>query len=273
MKENPKAQLRAAAGDLSKANGVDAVARETPDVDILVNSLGGYEAKPFFDISDADWQSMWEKNVMSGVRLSRQYMRGMLARNWGRVIFISSEAALTLSSAMLHYGVTKTAVLALSRGLADLTVGTAVTVNAVLPGPTRTEDTVAWMSSVAKEKGISVAEAEKAYFETRSGVDHSAIRRAVGDCIARRVHREPVVGGHERRITARGRRDRAQHRLTFPKRYGSVNHRSRGRSILRARELHIALHHRLRKVHDAHDRSLHGTRRDGRRDRPECLLH
>ena len=111
---------------------------------------------------------------MSGVRLSRQYMRGMLARNWGRVIFISSEAALTLSGAMLHYGVTKTAVLALSRGLADLTVGTAVTVNAVLPGPTRTEDTMAWMSSVAKEKGISVAEAEKAYFETRP---ESIIRR------------------------------------------------------------------------------------------------
>jgi NAD(P)-dependent dehydrogenase (short-subunit alcohol dehydrogenase family) len=173
-KVNPGAQLHAAAADISTPDGVATVAKLFADVDILVNNLGGFEAKPFFDISDADWQSMWEKNVMSGVRLSRHYMRGMLARNWGRVIFTSSEAALTLSSAMLHYAVTKTAVLALSRGLADLTVGTAVTVNAVLPGPTRTEDTIAWMTSVAKEKGISVAEAEKQYFETRP---ESIIRR------------------------------------------------------------------------------------------------
>jgi NAD(P)-dependent dehydrogenase (short-subunit alcohol dehydrogenase family) len=174
-KDNPAAQLRAAAGDLSKADGVAAVTKEVADVDILVNSLGGFEAKPFFDITDTDWQSMWEKNVMSGVRLSRQYMRGMLSRNWGRVIFISSEAALTLSGAMLHYAATKTAVLAVSRGLADLTVGTAVTVNAVLPGPTRTEDTVAWMSSVAKEKKISIAEAENDYFT--SSRPESLIRR------------------------------------------------------------------------------------------------
>jgi NAD(P)-dependent dehydrogenase (short-subunit alcohol dehydrogenase family) len=164
-KDNPQAQLRDAVGDLSTAGGVAAVAKCVTDVDILVNSLGGFEAKPFFDISDAEWQGMWEKNVMSGVRLSRQYMRGMLSRNWGRVIFISSEAALTLSSAMLHYAVTKTAVLAVSRGLADLTKGTAVTVNAVLPGPTRTEDTIAWMTSVAQEKKITIAEAEKDYFK------------------------------------------------------------------------------------------------------------
>jgi NAD(P)-dependent dehydrogenase (short-subunit alcohol dehydrogenase family) len=164
-KDNPKAQLRAAAADLSKMDGVAAVAGQFSDVDILVNSLGGFEAKNFFDISDEDWQLMWERNLMSGVRLSRQYLRGMLTRNWGRVINISSEAAMNPSGAALHYGVTKTAVLGLSRGLADLTVGTAVTVNAVLPGPTRTEDTVAWMTSVAKEKGISIAEAEKDYFE------------------------------------------------------------------------------------------------------------
>ena len=174
LNANPHAQLRAVAADVSRADGIDAVAEQVSDVDILVNSLGGYEGKPFFDISDTDWQSMWEKNVMSGVRLSRQYMRGMLSRNWGRVIFLSSEAALTLSSTALHYGVSKTAVLAVSRGLADLTVGTAVTVNAILPGPTRTEDTVAWMASVAKEKNISVAEAEKQYFETRP---ESIIRR------------------------------------------------------------------------------------------------
>jgi NAD(P)-dependent dehydrogenase (short-subunit alcohol dehydrogenase family) len=174
-KDNPHAQLRGAAGDLSTVDGVAAVAKLVTDVDVLINNLGGFEAKPFFEISDAEWQSMWEKNVMSGVRLSRQYMRGMLSRNWGRVIFVSSEAALTLSGAMLHYAVTKTAVLAVSRGLADLTTGTAVTVNAVLPGPTRTEDTIAWMTSVAKEKGTSIAQAEKGYFE--SSRPESLIRR------------------------------------------------------------------------------------------------
>ncbi|MEP7066085.1 MAG: SDR family oxidoreductase [Gemmatimonadota bacterium] len=164
-KDNPRAQLSAAAADLSMPDGVAAVAEQFPNVDILVNSLGGFAVKPFVDILDADWQGMWEKNVMSGVRLSRQYLRGMLTRNWGRVIFIASEAGMNPSGSALHYGVTKTAVLGLSRGLADLTMGTAVTVNAVLPGPTRTEDTVAWMTSVAKERRISVAEAEKDYFE------------------------------------------------------------------------------------------------------------
>jgi NAD(P)-dependent dehydrogenase (short-subunit alcohol dehydrogenase family) len=164
-KEDPAATLRGAAGDLSTVEGIAVVAKSFPDVDILVNSLGIFEAKPFFNITDSNWQHMWDTNVMSGARLSRQYMRGMLSRNWGRVIFISSEAALNLSGDALHYGVTKTAVLGLSRGLADLTVGTAVTVNAVLPGPTRTEDTVSWMTGVAKEKGISVADAEKDYFE------------------------------------------------------------------------------------------------------------
>jgi NAD(P)-dependent dehydrogenase (short-subunit alcohol dehydrogenase family) len=164
-RDNPKAQLQSVTADLSKVEGVEAVATQFPDVDILVNNVGAFEAKPFFDVSDSDWQGMWERNVMSGVRLSRRYMRGMLARNWGRVVFIASEAAMNPSGAILHYGVTKTAVLGLSRGLADLTVGTGVTVNAVLPGPTRTEDTVAWMTSVAKEKGINVAEAEKDYFE------------------------------------------------------------------------------------------------------------
>ena len=163
--EVPGAQLRGAAGDLSTAAGVDAVAKEFPNVDILVNNLGAFEAKPFFDITDDDWQRMWEKNVMSGVRLSRHYMRGMLDRNWGRVIFISSEAGLNLSRNTVHYGVTKTAVLGLSRALAELTVGTAVTVNAVLPSDTRTEATAEWIEGVAKKKGVDAAEVEKEYFE------------------------------------------------------------------------------------------------------------
>ena len=165
IKDNPHAELHGTAADLSSMAGVESVSKQFPDVDVLVNSLGGYVSKPFFDISDADWQSMWDMNVMSGARLSRHYMRGMLARNWGRVIFISSEAAMNPVGSSLHYGVTKTALLGLSRGLADLTIGTAVTVNAVLPGPTRTEATVEWMASVSKEQGISVAEAERQYFE------------------------------------------------------------------------------------------------------------
>jgi len=162
--DNPKATLRGAAGDLGTAEGAARVSADIPDVDILVNNIGAFEAKPFFEISDDDWQRMWQLNVMSGVRLTRTYMRGMLDRNWGRVIFIASEAALTYPSGMLHYGVTKTAQLALVRGLAGMTAGTEVTVNAVLPGPTRTEANMEWMRGLAVQKGISVDEAERNYF-------------------------------------------------------------------------------------------------------------
>jgi NAD(P)-dependent dehydrogenase (short-subunit alcohol dehydrogenase family) len=162
--ENARARLRGAAGDLGTAEGVDRVYAENPDVDILVNNIGAFEATPFFDIADDAWEHMWQLNVMSGVRLTRHYMRGMLDRNWGRVIFISSEAALTYPSGMLHYGVTKTTQLALVRGLAALTAGTEVTVNAVLPGPTRTEANMEWMRGLAAQNGISVEEAERNYF-------------------------------------------------------------------------------------------------------------
>jgi NAD(P)-dependent dehydrogenase (short-subunit alcohol dehydrogenase family) len=164
-KDDPKAQLRGAAGDLSTVEGIAAVAKAFPDVDILVNNAGAFEAKPFLDIPDADWQRMWDMNVMSGARLSRQYMRGMLSRNWGRIIFISSESGLNVPGEMIHYGVTKTAQLGLSRGLAELTLGTAVTVNAVLPGPTRTEGVEDWLKGLAAQKGVSLAEVEKDFFE------------------------------------------------------------------------------------------------------------
>ena len=164
-KDNPRAQLRGAAGDLSTVEGIAAVAKSFPDVDILVNNVGAFEAKPFLEILDADWQFMWEMNVMSGARLSRQYLRGMLLRNWGRIIFISSESGLNLPGEMIHYGVTKTAQLGLSRGLAELTLGTAVTVNAVLPGPTRTEGVEEWLKGLAAQKGLTVAEVEKDFFE------------------------------------------------------------------------------------------------------------
>lgn len=174
-KDNPNAKLHGAADDLSTVQGIESVAKSFPEVDILVNSLGAFEAKSFFDLSDADWQHMWDTNVMAGVRLSRHYMRGMLGRNSGRIIFISSEAALNASGATLHYGVTKTALLGLSRGLAELTVGTAVTVNAVLPGPTRTEAMDDWLKGLARQKGLTVAEAEKDYFDTERPA--SLIRR------------------------------------------------------------------------------------------------
>jgi NAD(P)-dependent dehydrogenase (short-subunit alcohol dehydrogenase family) len=164
LRESPRVTLRGAAGDLSTAEGVERVSSAIPDVDILVNNLGAFAAKPFFDLADEEWEHMWQVNVMSGVRVTRRYMRGMLDRNWGRVIFISSEAALNPSGGALHYGATKTAVLGLSRGLAELTVGTGVTVNAVLPGPTRTEANTEWMTGVAAEKGISLADAERDYF-------------------------------------------------------------------------------------------------------------
>ena len=135
----PGANVRGTVADVATEAGCKALARAVPATDILVNNAGIFEPKPFFDIPDADWMRFFETNVMSGVRLSRAYMPGMLAANWGRIIFISSESALNIPSEMIHYGMTKTAQLAVSRGLAELTAGTGVTVNSVLPGPTRSE--------------------------------------------------------------------------------------------------------------------------------------
>src|SRR6476659_10748546 len=124
----PGAKVRGVAADVSTAEGCKALLAALPDVDILINNAGIFEPKGFFDIPDEDWNRFFEVNVMSGVRLSRAYMRGMLKRNWGRIVFISSESALNIPKEMIHYGMTKTAQLAISRGLAELTRGTAVTV-------------------------------------------------------------------------------------------------------------------------------------------------
>lgn len=132
----PGAQVRGVAADLATAQGCDALVSEVPDVDILVNNAGIFGPQDFFEIPDADWTRFYDVNVMSGVRLSRAYLPGMAAREWGRVIFISSESALNIPEDMIHYGMTKTAQLAVSRGLAKRMRGTGVTVNAVLPGPT-----------------------------------------------------------------------------------------------------------------------------------------
>src|SRR6266481_2550479 len=130
------ARIESFAGDLSTAAAAETLLQRFPLVDILVNSLGIFEPKPFEDISDEDWRRFFEVNVLSGVRLSRAYLPGMKQRNWGRIVFISSESAINTPAEMIHYGMTKTAQLAVSRGLAQLCAGTGVTVNAVLPGPT-----------------------------------------------------------------------------------------------------------------------------------------
>ena len=133
------AKLEKFPGDLAQADIAEKLAAAFPAVDILVNNLGIFDPKPFRDIADAEWRRFFEVNVLSGVRLSRQYFDGMLQRNRGRIVFISSESALHIPEEMIHYGMTKTAQLAVARGLAELTAGTAVTVNSVLPGPTRSE--------------------------------------------------------------------------------------------------------------------------------------
>lgn len=153
LKAVPRAKLRGVAADVSTEQGCAHLAKLAPDVDILVNNAGIFEPKDFFDISDADWQTSFDANVMSGVRLSRAYLKGMLQRDWGRIVFISSESALQIPPDMIHYGVSKTAQLGVSRGLAELTAGSGVTVNAVLPGPTLSEGAEEFVAAIAKRTG------------------------------------------------------------------------------------------------------------------------
>jgi NAD(P)-dependent dehydrogenase (short-subunit alcohol dehydrogenase family) len=161
-----KGKLEGFAADLGTAPGVDRIAAQYPDVEILVNNLGIFEPKPFEQIPDADWFRFFEVNVLSGVRLSRQYLPGMKERNWGRIVFISSESAVQIPAEMIHYGMTKTAQLAISRGLAETTAGTAVTVNTVLPGPTQSEGVGAFVEQMAAARKISPAEVENEFFRS-----------------------------------------------------------------------------------------------------------
>jgi len=152
-------KVRGIAADVATAAGCKSVIAALPAVDILINNAGIFEPKDFFDIPDDDWTRFFETNVMSGARLSRAYLQGMLKRNWGRVVFISSESALNIPKEMIQYGMTKTAQLAISRGLAELTRGTAVTVNSVLPGPTMSEGVEAFVKDLARQNGQSVDDA------------------------------------------------------------------------------------------------------------------
>jgi NAD(P)-dependent dehydrogenase (short-subunit alcohol dehydrogenase family) len=155
------------AADLGTVAGVDAILSRIPHLDILVNNLGIFEAKPFASIEDRDWQTIFEVNVMSGVRLSRAYLPKMLAaESNGRIIFISSESAVQIPAEMIHYGVTKTAQAALARGLAELTAESNVTVNSVLAGPTRSEGVEVFVSQLAEQRGVGQQVVEREFFAT-----------------------------------------------------------------------------------------------------------
>ena len=173
---HPEASLRGCASDLGTTAGCAALVEAEPRADILVNNLGIYGLLDFFEIADDEWTRFFEVNVMSGVRLSRAYLPGMLERNWGRVVFISSESGLNIPTEMIHYGFTKTANLSISRGLAKRVAGTGVTVNAVLPGPTLSDGVRTMLEKRAAEAGVSVDDAAKAFVKARR--PSSIIQRA-----------------------------------------------------------------------------------------------
>jgi NAD(P)-dependent dehydrogenase (short-subunit alcohol dehydrogenase family) len=160
---------RGLAADVGTAAGCAALVEALGSVDILVNNAGIFEPKPFAEISDADWSRFYEVNVMSGVRLSRAYLPGMLTKNWGRIVFISSESAVQVPEEMIHYGMTKAAQVALTNGLAQATKGTGVTVNVVLPGPTASEGVSDFVQQLAGQAKQTPAEFEREFFRTVRG--------------------------------------------------------------------------------------------------------
>ncbi|MES3015363.1 MAG: SDR family oxidoreductase [Pseudomonadota bacterium] len=173
--ELPAAAVSGIAADLGSAAGFELLVAQLPEVDILVNNLGIFEPKPFEQIPDEDWRRFFEVNVLSGVRLARHYVAGMRARNWGRIVFVSSESALQIPTEMIHYGMTKTAQLAVARGLAETLAGTGVTVNSVLPGPTASEGVADFVAQVAAGQGLDAAAFEREFF--RSARPSSLIQR------------------------------------------------------------------------------------------------
>ena len=154
------------AANLGTAEGVDGIINRFPDADILVNNLGIFEVKPFEEIPDADWIRFFEVNVLSGVRLSRHYLPRMKQRGWGRIVFISSESAIQIPVEMIHYGMTKTAQLAVSRGLSETTAGTDITVNSILAGPTASEGATEFMARAAAQQKIDLATFEREFFRS-----------------------------------------------------------------------------------------------------------
>jgi NAD(P)-dependent dehydrogenase (short-subunit alcohol dehydrogenase family) len=162
----PKGEFIGIVADLATSEGAAELFARAPDADILVNNVGTGRAKPFFDIGDSEWTDLFELNVMSGIRASRHYVPNMMKRGWGRVVFISSESALAVPKDMIDYAMTKTAQLAVARGLAEVVGGTGVTVNSVLPGPTNSEIMSGWMKAAAEAQGITQDEAEQQFLKT-----------------------------------------------------------------------------------------------------------
>lgn len=162
----PEANVSGVAADFAKADEVQNIIKQIPSVDILINNVAIFEPKPFAEITDEEWLRFYEINVLSGIRLSRHYFPQMIQKNWGRIIFISSESAINIPEEMIHYGMTKTAQLAIARGLAELTKGTNVTVNAVLPGPTKSEGVADFIDNLAKHQNKTSEETEIDFFKT-----------------------------------------------------------------------------------------------------------
>jgi NAD(P)-dependent dehydrogenase (short-subunit alcohol dehydrogenase family) len=162
----PRATVTGVAADLGTRDGCEELARAAPRIDILVNNVGIFDPKPFEQIPDADWFRFFETNVMSGVRLSQSYLPHMRQANWGRILFVSSESAVQIPVEMIHYGMTKTAQVAVARGLAEAVAGTGITVNTLLPGPTRSEGAGTFLEQMAQARGVDFATIEREFFET-----------------------------------------------------------------------------------------------------------
>jgi hypothetical protein len=162
----PAGRIAGVAADLGTQAGCDALIAAAPEMDILINNVGIFEPKPFAEIPDADWLRFFEVNVLSGIRLSRHYLEGMRRADWGRILFISSESAVQIPAEMIHYGMTKTAQLAVARGLAETTVGTGITVNSLLPGPTQSEGVATFVGQMAAARGVDFATMEREFFAT-----------------------------------------------------------------------------------------------------------
>jgi NAD(P)-dependent dehydrogenase (short-subunit alcohol dehydrogenase family) len=176
-KEVPAAKVEGVAADVSSAAGIERLVTAHPDVDVLVNNAGVFAPVAFEDITDAEWMRFFETNVMSGVRLARHHFPRMLKRDYGRILFISSESAVQIPVEMIHYGTTKTAQLAVARGLAERTRGTGVTVNSVLPGPTASEGVGDFVRQLAASRGITFAQMEREFFATHAPPRCSAASR------------------------------------------------------------------------------------------------
>lgn len=166
MQSNPfKQEIKGVVADVGNVSGAEKIIKELDSIDILINNFGVYSAKPFDDITDDDWLEMINANVMSGVRLSRAFLVKMKEKKWGRIVFISSESGINIPIEMIHYGVTKTAQIALARGLAETTSGTGVTVNSILPGPTLSEGVEKFISDLATKNKVSQTQQEALFFQ------------------------------------------------------------------------------------------------------------